>query len=102
MKVTQPPASPGRDNRGKGAPPATPPRSPSERTDQPKAPPADHDLSEAAQLVQTATEAVHAAPDANRAKVAALKKAVQEGSYETDAAEIAERLVDEHVKTKLD
>jgi len=55
-------------------------------------------ISEDARLMQRANEIAHASPDLRADKVAALKQAIQSGTYRVDAREIADRLVDEHLK----
>ena len=48
---------------------------------------------EASKIKEMAKEA----PDVNESKVAKLKSAIQNGTYNVDAEAIADRLVDEHL-----
>jgi len=41
------------------------------------------------------------APDVREEKVAALKKRISEGSYSVDAQAVADRMVDEHMRTGI-
>ena len=57
------------------------------------------EISEEARLFQKATELVKAAPDVREDKVKAVKKRLADGSYNVSSASIAEKLVEDHVKT---
>jgi len=57
------------------------------------------EVSEKAQLIRKASEAVRNQPDVRKDKVAALKKSINEGTYRLDSKAIAERLIEEHLKT---
>src|SRR4051812_16768488 len=100
MKVTQPPASPGRGKRSKGAPPRV--RKPAAETSPPIGTKSDGDLSDDARLLESATEVIRTLPGASPERLQELKKSIREGDYAVDASDVAERLVDEHHKTKLD
>jgi negative regulator of flagellin synthesis FlgM len=57
-------------------------------------PTADHvTLTGSARILQKLSEAVAAAPVVNAANVAAMKQAVQSGSYQVDAGRIADKLL---------
>lgn len=56
-------------------------------------------ISEDAQLLKRGVESVRALPEQAKERVAALKKSIQEGTYRVDNARVADRLVDEHLKT---
>ena len=58
---------------------------------------ANVEISDQARLMQQATEIANAAPDVRADKVAALKKAIANGTYHVDSAAIADKLVDEHL-----
>ena len=55
-------------------------------------------ISEQARMMQRANEIANSVPDFRADKVAALKQSIQNGTYKVDAREIADRLVDEHLK----
>jgi negative regulator of flagellin synthesis FlgM len=58
------------------------------------APAADHvTLTNSARTLQKAEEAVAKAPVVNAAKVASVKQAVQSGTYQIDAARVADKLL---------
>ena len=48
-----------------------------------------------------AKEIARSAPDVDDAKVARLKAAIQNGTYNVDAEKIADRLVDEHMMSSF-
>ncbi len=58
-------------------------------------------ISDEARLYKQASDIAHATPDIRAEKVAALKKAVQSGTYKVDTEKVADRLVDEHLNTDL-
>lgn len=55
------------------------------------------DISENAKLMKAAVEKVQNTPDKRADRVAELKKQIREGTYRPDSAQIADRLVDEHL-----
>ena len=58
------------------------------------APSADHvTLTGSARILQKLSEAVAGAPVVNAAKVAAVKQAVQTGSYQVDSGRVADKLL---------
>ena len=58
------------------------------------APTADHvTLTGSARILQKLSEAVASAPVVNAEKVAAVKQAVQSGSYQVDAGRVADKLL---------
>jgi negative regulator of flagellin synthesis FlgM len=58
------------------------------------APSADHvTLTGSARILQKLSEAVAGAPVVNAAKVAAVKQAVQSGSYQVDSGRVADKLL---------
>ena len=50
-------------------------------------------LSDASRELQTAKDAVAAVPDTREEKVAAVKQAVENGSYEIDPGKIADKMI---------
>lgn len=58
---------------------------------------ANVEISDNARLMRKATEVVQGAPDIRQEKVAALKKAIQEGTYRVDADKVAEKVIEEHL-----
>lgn len=56
------------------------------------------DISSQAQTLRKAREIAMATPDVDEAKVARLQKLIDDGKYKTDAAAIADRMVDEQLK----
>lgn len=66
-----------------------------EKSDSP-ANPAKVDLSDRAQMMQKAKE-IASNNSIDEAKVARLQKLIDNGEYKTDAAAIADRLVDDHL-----
>jgi flagellar biosynthesis anti-sigma factor FlgM len=56
-------------------------------------------ISDDAKLMRQATDIVKSLPDVRADKVQALKKRIEEGKYQVDAAEIADRLLKEHLST---
>ena len=58
---------------------------------------ADVEISDNAKLMRQASDIAKAASEIRKDKISALKKSIQEGSYQVDAKEIADRLVDEHL-----
>lgn len=54
------------------------------------------DISEQAQLMRKAAEAVHAAPDVRQDRVAQLKERIRAGTYKVDSQSVADKLVEEH------
>ena len=46
--------------------------------------------------------AAHDAPDVREEKIAALRKKMAEGTYKVNADAVADRMVDEHLKTGMD
>jgi flagellar biosynthesis anti-sigma factor FlgM len=60
---------------------------------------ADVQISEDARLFQKALDLVKSLPEPDkREKIAALKSSISSGTYRTDSASLAERLLDEHMK----
>lgn len=59
--------------------------------------PAEVEISDNARLMRTANEIAKGAPDIRQEKVAALKKAIQEGSYKVDSEKLAEKILDNHL-----
>jgi len=57
------------------------------------------EISEHAQLMKQASEIVKNTPDIRRDKVEMLKKSIKEGTYQVESSLIADRLVDEHLRT---
>ena len=57
------------------------------------------DLSERAQMMKKAKELAKNANVDNSEKIARLQKMIDEGSYKVDADKVADRLVDEHLRT---
>lgn len=57
------------------------------------------EISENAKLLQKANEIVHSMPDVRSEKVESLKRRIQDGTYQVDAAAVADRLLDEHIGT---
>ena len=57
--------------------------------------------SEDALLLSKGIEAAKSAPDVRQEKVAALKKAVSEGSYKVDADAVADRMIHESLADSL-
>jgi len=58
---------------------------------------AEVEISDNAKLMRQASDIAKAAGEIRRDKIAALKKSIQDGTYQVDAKEIADRLVDEHL-----
>jgi negative regulator of flagellin synthesis FlgM len=58
---------------------------------------ADVEISDNAKLMRQASDIAKSTTDNRKEKIAALKKSIQEGSYQVDAKEIADRLVEEHL-----
>jgi flagellar biosynthesis anti-sigma factor FlgM len=58
------------------------------------------EISVHAREVQEAMDLATSAPDIRAEKVAPLKAAVEDGSYERPSAEIAEKIVDEMKETR--
>ena len=58
---------------------------------------ADIEISDNARLMRKATEVVQNSPDIRADKVAALKKAIQDGSYKVDSEKVAEKVLEEHL-----
>lgn len=58
---------------------------------------ANVNVSERAQMMQKAKDIASSPMTVDEAKVARLQKMIDEGTYKTDAAAIADRLVDEHM-----
>ncbi|MFM8270547.1 MAG: flagellar biosynthesis anti-sigma factor FlgM [Pseudomonadota bacterium] len=56
------------------------------------------EISEHAQLMKQASEIARNTPDIRRDKVEMLKKSIQEGTYQIESSQIADRLVDEHLR----
>jgi len=57
------------------------------------------DISPEAQMMKQAGEIAKSSPDMRLEKVAQLKKAIQEGTYQIESSKIADKLVDEHFKS---
>ncbi|MGE3757887.1 MAG: flagellar biosynthesis anti-sigma factor FlgM [Pseudobdellovibrionaceae bacterium] len=58
---------------------------------------ANVNVSERAQMMQKAKDIASSPMTVDEAKVARLQKMIDEGTYKTDAAAIADRLVDQHM-----
>jgi negative regulator of flagellin synthesis FlgM len=58
-------------------------------------------VSERAQMFQRAKEIAGRPDTVDESKVARLQKMIDEGKYKVDADAIADRMVDEHLKTEL-
>lgn len=56
------------------------------------------DISKRAQDIRKAKEIAMAAPDVDEAKVSRLQKLIDEGKYKVDAAELADKMIDEQLK----
>ena len=52
-------------------------------------------------LFQTASEALTNVPDIRTEAVAPIQKEFDEGSYHRDEQEVAEKIVDDHIKTPV-
>lgn len=57
------------------------------------------EISDDAQLMKKAAEIAGSVPDIRQDKVQKLKKLIEEGKYKVDAAEVADRLLKEHLNT---
>jgi negative regulator of flagellin synthesis FlgM len=57
------------------------------------------EISEHAQLMKQASEIAKSTPDIRRDKVEMLKKSITDGTYQIESSKIADRLVDEHLRT---
>ncbi|MBX3021063.1 MAG: flagellar biosynthesis anti-sigma factor FlgM [Bdellovibrionales bacterium] len=55
------------------------------------------DVSDRAQMMQKAKDIATSTDTVDEAKVARLQKLIDEGKYKTDAAAIADKLVDQHL-----
>lgn len=64
-------------------------------------PDADVTISDGAQLLRQAREAVYASPDIQHDKVAELKRRIQSGTYQVDSKAVADKLVDEHLASNF-
>lgn len=60
---------------------------------------ASAEISARGREMMRAKEAANAAPDVREEKVAELKRRIAAGGYRVDANAIAEKMVDEHIKT---
>lgn len=60
---------------------------------------AEVEISEQAQLMRQAAEAVHALPDVRQDRVAELKERIKAGTYKVDSQSVADKLVEEHFLT---
>jgi len=60
---------------------------------------ANVEISENARLMQKAAEVAKGAPDVRADKIAALKKAIADGTYQVSADKLAEKILDEHLAT---
>lgn len=58
---------------------------------------ADIEISDNAKLMRQASDIAKAASEIRKDKIASIKKSIQDGTYQVDAREIADRLVDEHL-----
>lgn len=58
---------------------------------------ANVEISDTARMMNRAAEIAQSVPDVRHDKVAALKKSIQDGTYQVDSAAIAEKIVDEHL-----
>jgi len=59
----------------------------------------DVEISENAKLLKMATDAVKNSPSNNVEKLAQLKRDVQNGTYRVDAKDLADKIVEEHLRT---
>lgn len=57
------------------------------------------EISDNAHLMQKAADIARSAPDVRTDKIAALKKAISEGTYQVAADKLAEKILDEHLAT---
>lgn len=57
------------------------------------------EISERAQLMKQAMDIAQNTPDVRKDKIEALKKSVKEGTYQVDSAQVADRLVEEHLRS---
>jgi negative regulator of flagellin synthesis FlgM len=57
------------------------------------------EISEKARLMQKAADVAHGSPDVRKDKVAALKKNIQNGTYQVNSGAVAEKLIEEHLQT---
>lgn len=62
-------------------------------------PGADVEISDGAQLMRQASEIAKSSGGTRQEKIDALKKSIQSGTYQIDAKEIADRLVEEHLNS---
>ncbi len=60
------------------------------------------DLSADVSLMQKAGEILKTVPDVREQKVKDLKKKIKEGAYKVDSRKVADRLVEEHIKTDFE
>ena len=60
------------------------------------------EISEKAKDAAKAKAIAAQAPDVREAKIAELKKRIAEGKYQVNPEALADRMVDEHLKTNLD
>jgi negative regulator of flagellin synthesis FlgM len=58
---------------------------------------ANVEISDGAKLMRQAADIAKASPESHPDKIRALKKSIQDGTYQVDARAIADRLVDEHL-----
>lgn len=56
------------------------------------------EISKRAQDIRKAKEIAMATPDVDEAKVSRLQKLIDEGKYKVDAAELADKMIDEQLK----
>lgn len=59
--------------------------------------PSKVNLSERAQMMQKAKEIAMNAPDENEARILELQRMIDEGTYQVDAGDVADKLLNEHL-----
>lgn len=103
MKITQTPNSPLLDKTGQAnkAVPAKNDRQGAISESRATKGSASIEISDNAKLMKRAAEVAGAAADVRAEKVAALKKAVREGTYKVDNEGVADRLVEDHLNNHL-
>lgn len=60
------------------------------------------DVSADVSLMQKAGEILKTVPDVREQKVKDLKKKIKNGTYKVDAKKVADRLIEEHLKTDFE
>jgi negative regulator of flagellin synthesis FlgM len=57
------------------------------------------EISERAQLMKQAMDIARNSPDVRKDKIESLKKSIKEGTYQVESSKIADRLVDDHLRS---